>query len=215
MNRIWVVQRSGKQFWINPDAMPGHRVGPIDTTVGELAFALSGIRRFSGHSPMTVAEHSVMVSRAAGREAGRLGGLLGLFHDADEAFGFGDINGPVKRAAAPALRSLAAEVRDRVWESIPDLLVALQNAVEAEVDPAWEVVERLDAQFGRWERDWTFPEPVTGPIPPDFRRTPLPDGVHAVYYGSAGAEAAFLSRYAELTCPAPSSSTSKPVRPVT
>lgn len=67
---------------------------PEDIRLEDIAIQLARVHRFNGASPMTVAQHSVEVSRRLPEHLG----LQGLFHDAAEAW-LGDLNGPLKRFA--------------------------------------------------------------------------------------------------------------------
>lgn len=187
-NYVWVAQRSGQQFYLDPGAEYGKRVGPIVTDAAEIGAALARVCRFSGHSDMTVAEHSVMLSRLPGLKS-PVDKMYGLLHDAAEAFGFGDINGPLKKVAFPFVRELQREVTERVWDAL----------VGRYVHPyAVELVDTMDKHLGTWERHWSFPAPLAGPKPEGWRSTQLPDGVHALYLGRDAAERLFTDRYAEL-----------------
>lgn len=60
-------------------------------SIEEIAFALSGLNRFNGAIPYTVAEHSIWMSHQTGNPHLKLYALL---HDAHEAY-IGDIPSPV------------------------------------------------------------------------------------------------------------------------
>lgn len=80
--------------------------GPL--ALEPMALALSRIYRWSGHSPITVAQHAVMASYlcpAYPREA--------LLHDASEAL-IGDIPAPLKRAF-PELQAFEADLLERIF----------------------------------------------------------------------------------------------------
>lgn len=62
---------------------------------GDIAFALAGINRFTGHTRLTVAQHSVHVSKAIGLSIE--GQRWGLLHDAHEAY-VGDCSRPYQEA---------------------------------------------------------------------------------------------------------------------
>lgn len=81
----WVQTRSGRIF--NP-LLPD----PSDITIGDIAFALGNLTRFTGHCPFySVAQHSVFVSYLVDPQYQR----EALLHDASEAY-LNDINSPVK-----------------------------------------------------------------------------------------------------------------------
>jgi hypothetical protein len=72
-----------------------------DITLVDIAWALSRISRFAGHTitpiPYTVAQHSVLVARMCYEETDSSAvALFGLLHDAAEIY-TGDIPSPVKR----------------------------------------------------------------------------------------------------------------------
>jgi uncharacterized protein len=64
-----------------------------DIRIGDIAWALSNICRFNGHTSLnyTVAEHSIVVSNLMEPRYA----LIGLLHDASEAY-LGDIASPLK-----------------------------------------------------------------------------------------------------------------------
>lgn len=72
-----------------------------------IAHALSHINRFTGHTiaPYSVAQHSVLVSRACPPELA----FAGLMHDAHEAF-VGDVASPIKWELGRAWRELEERV---------------------------------------------------------------------------------------------------------
>lgn len=111
-------------------------------TIEEIAHALSRIGRFAGHTHGTfaysVAQHSVLVSRRCPPD----NALLGLMHDAHEAF-LGDITSPVKMAlralnGGSALETLdmglMQAVRERFYVGLPthDVKVADLRALATE-----------------------------------------------------------------------------------
>jgi uncharacterized protein len=84
----WIQTVSGRKFdFLIPDV---DSVYPFD-----VAWALSGINRFTGHTMpyYSVAQHCVRVSYMVQKEFA----LQGLLHDAAEAY-IGDISTPLKQA---------------------------------------------------------------------------------------------------------------------
>lgn len=85
----WVGVYSGRKVpLLNPR--------PEDIDLGDIAHALARINRFGGHTdvPLSVAQHSVLVSRLAARD-GAIAAKWGLLHDACEAY-LGDMSSPLK-----------------------------------------------------------------------------------------------------------------------
>jgi hypothetical protein len=170
-NGDWMQTISGGQFWpIDPR--------PEDVRIEDIAHALSMMCRFGGHCTRfySVAEHSVLVSRAVPAEHA----LWGLLHDAPEAY-VADIVRPAKRFI-----SGYREVEDRIMLAIcqafglatempPDVKRA-DNAVLA--DEAGQIMGPAPAV-------WTLPEPPSGAI--------------IVGLSPNDAKAAFLARFDELT----------------
>lgn len=86
-NGDWMQTYTGKQFWpLDPR--------PEEVCIEDIAHALSNQCRFAGHVQKfySVAQHSVLVSRAVSKEYE----LWGLLHDASEAY-LVDLPRPVKR----------------------------------------------------------------------------------------------------------------------
>lgn len=126
----------------------------------EIAASLSQVHRFSGNlGPLTVAQHSVGTSSFL--NAGQPGAILGLLHDATEAY-LGDLPTPLKRIL-PGFKALeeryqntilprfvhAGDLRDPVWTM--RLHKADLWALEAEVGalykgsfPAYGVKSRVE-----------------------------------------------------------------------
>lgn len=79
---------------------------PEDIDLGDICYALSGIYRFTGHSRVSVAQHSVLVAGESRLEDPRAR-LYALLHDAHEAY-MGDIATPVTNALeSSSLESLS------------------------------------------------------------------------------------------------------------
>jgi 5'-deoxynucleotidase YfbR-like HD superfamily hydrolase len=97
---------------------------PSSIDIRDIACSLSRLNRFSGATrlPVNVADHSLNVTRfLAMKKAPPAVQMLGLLHDAHEAY-LGDITAPVRREiAAYASFDLVARIADR-------LDVAIMNA---------------------------------------------------------------------------------------
>ncbi len=136
--RPWFLTVTGRQFFYDdPESYP--------YSIGEIAHALSNLCRFAGHLAgfYSVAEHSVLVSRALGIEAwqtlkfpGDLNPLLraALIHDASEAF-LMDLPRPLKRL--PGLEGY------RVLEDRVQLAIERRFGLEGHHDA--KAIKRADA----------------------------------------------------------------------
>lgn len=85
-DNIWIQTYTGKKFYpLNPKEE--------DICIKDIAWSLSNLCRFNGHSKYfySVAEHSVYVAENVPEKYA----LQGLLHDAAEAY-IGDISGPIK-----------------------------------------------------------------------------------------------------------------------
>jgi len=135
---------------------PWERAGVIETYTGgsfdlfspdsadvrllDIAAGLAHTCRFGGHCRgfYSVAEHSLHVSHELPDDP-RLQ-LLGLFHDAGEAY-VGDVPRPLK-AEQEAFERIEAEILEVVWESF---------AVEPPTDSEWSQVMAADDRLLAYE----------------------------------------------------------------
>lgn len=109
-----------------------------DVRIKDIAWALSRINRFNGHTgsttPLNVAQHSVTVMRLMReRYAGQIGRpflLCGLLHDAHEAY-LGDITSPVKKALGIS--------------ALPHLVSQVQGAIHKAVGLEWPLLKGVNA----------------------------------------------------------------------
>lgn len=142
---------------------------PLLIHLSDIAFALARINRFTGHAnpPVSVAEHSINVSRICDPKDAR----HGLMHDAAEAF-VGDVASPLK-SMLPDYQRIERRVRhaiaDRfgllndvnalgfdVWADPPSVKLADRRMLR------WEATHtmRIDQARIAWERSWGDAEPL-------------------------------------------------------
>jgi hypothetical protein len=157
---------SGKPFYLLDPK-------PEDIDIKDIAWSLSNIRRYNGHSlkPYTVAQHSVMVATLVAPHIA----FEALFHDAEEAYG-GDMTRPVKLA----LEEIAPRVVETLFWPIRRAISVKFNLglnssyVRGEIKKADNIVlatERRDLMADTGETDWgPLPDPLpTRIIPLDSR----------------------------------------------
>lgn len=87
--------------------------------INDIAWSLSRINRFSGHTvtevPYNVAQHSVFVAEMILKEYDRKIALFGLLHDAAESY-IGDIPSPIKKI--PALKAVIDPIEDALLNEV-------------------------------------------------------------------------------------------------
>jgi len=136
----WGLTVSGRQFWPQDP-----RTGDVD--IIDIAHALAHQCRFAGHthSFYSVAQHSILVSRACRPE----NALIGLLHDATEAY-LQDIIKPLKRAL------IGYADLERAWAytigltfGLDDKLVELGDDIHA-ADRLVCIAERRDLMAPNW-----------------------------------------------------------------
>jgi hypothetical protein len=161
----WVITKNGKR--LDPTD-----VQPDQLDIEEIAHALANINRFNGHTkwPISVAQHSVYVSRLVGDG---VPGLQGLLHDASE-YVLGDITKWLKHT--PAFDRYR-ETEDRIQrviyahfgcpeEMLPEVAAADKLMVRVEGEAMWgpnwsdvpgygPLTEDERAPVGKWE-PWTW-----------------------------------------------------------
>lgn len=137
--------------------------------VNDIAFALSNICRFNGHCMKfySVAEHSVYVSRLVPDEYK----LLGLFHDAAEAF-MGDVTTPLK-ALLPEYKELEHAMEAAIYKQFGLTEIAKNYQVIKNADIQMVLTEKRDLLNNA--EDW-FPGyhalslDITKPLHPEQAR---------------------------------------------
>jgi hypothetical protein len=166
-NGDWMQTITGKKFWpIDPR--------PEDICIEDIAHALSMMCRFNGHCKKfySVAEHSVLVSRAVPEEYA----LWGLLHDAPEAY-IADIVKPAK----PYIDGYA-EVEKRLMIAVCDAF-GLDHSEPKDVKIADCAVLADEA------------EQIMGPHPDDWHLPFAPTGQLIYGYAPDEAKRLFLDRF--------------------
>lgn len=121
-----------------------------DVRLADIAHALSQIARFNGHGkyPISVAEHSVFVSRRVRAVTGDdRAAQVGLFHDAHEAY-IGDVTTPMKRLLGDAYRRVEAK-------NLTAVLTGVGITAE-EGEEHWPIVAQADADSLAAEKELLF-----------------------------------------------------------
>lgn len=175
MTGEWIQTHTNRCFSLE-------RPRPEDVDIEDIAFALGNLVRFTGHAgQITIAEHSVMVSRAVAP----VNALWGLMHDAAEAY-CGDVSRPLKRLLGASYRDIEHRVLAAIAQS-----VGLEGDIPSEVKDA-------DGRSMMTERDALMPGgPAWNPEHEKIQRFPYclaPQKLSA-----AASREVFLCRYTELT----------------
>lgn len=131
---------------------------PEDVRLLDIAAGLAHICRFGGHSTdfYSVAQHSLNVSRELADEGRRLQ-LLGLFHDAGEAY-VGDVPRPLK-AEHEVFERMEARVLDAVWTAFD---------IDPPTDDEWARVMAADDRLLAYEADALLENGEWADSPPDL-----------------------------------------------
>ncbi|CAB4125076.1 COG1896 Predicted hydrolases of HD superfamily [uncultured Caudovirales phage] len=146
---------SGRKIDItNPD--------PSTIVIEDIAWALSRLPRFSGHSipyvPYSVAQHCIQVANDL-KEHGPEVQLFGLLHDAAEAY-INDLPSPVKHI--PEIHAVIKKLEDSLMETIYTALDIDPPTYDEEVlvkiaDKTQQAVEAYNYMYSRGA-DWNLPE---------------------------------------------------------
>ncbi len=167
---------------------------PATVRIGDIARSLSRIARFTGHTlgdePYNVALHSVWVADVLETErgSGPLTALLGLLHDAHEAY-TGDISSPMKRAVGHAA---IAAIQGRLQQAI-HVALGLPEAIGAQS----RLIAEADHLALAAEAKVLMPSGGAGwglAPPPDWAVSKVFPCLHA-----KASEALFLETYERLT----------------
>ena len=135
---------------------------PSTIVIEDIAWALSRMPRFSGHSipytPYSVAQHCIQVANDL-KEHGPDIQLFGLLHDAAEAY-INDLPSPVKHI--PEIHAVIKKLEDSLMEAIYKSLDIDPPTYDEEVivkqaDKTQQAVEAYNYMYSRG-KDWNLPE---------------------------------------------------------
>ncbi len=142
---------------------------PDDICIEDIAHALALCNRFAGHSkrPISVAQHSVFVSRLSGSDA-----LQGLFHDASEAY-IGDITKWIK-ASPPfdGYRVLEERIQTRIFQKF-----GCDTVISDRVKEADKLMLRFEGEQGYGFTKWSL---WAAQLPVDYQELVNPEEVAAI-----------------------------------
>ena len=133
-----------------------------DIVIEDIAWALSRMPRFSGHSipytPYSVAQHCIQVAQDLAPHGAKIQ-LHGLLHDAAEAY-INDLPSPVKHI--PAIHQVIKQLEDRLMLAIYQALGITPPTLEEEAivkvsDKTQQAVEAYNFMYSRG-KDWNLPE---------------------------------------------------------
>lgn len=195
MTEPWILTYTGKKIQLqNPD--------PDLIDIDDIAHALSNIGRFTGHTRTfySTAQHSVLVASLMPRKLQ----LLGLLHDASEAF-LGDVSSPLK-SILPEYQRIEKMWQEMIYikygvlreELEEDFIIrdASYSALkEADLISLATEATQLLGDISDWNLpDWAQPLPYTKIIPwtSDFAKYAFLTCFDELRYGG------FLPQYQEL-----------------
>lgn len=146
---------SGKKIDVtNPD--------PSTIDISDIAWALSRMPRFSGHSipyiPYSVAQHCIQVMKELAPHGPKIQ-LYGLLHDAAEAY-INDLPSPVKHI--PEIHAVISKLEDKLMLTIYESLGIDPPTEEEEIvvkmaDKHQQAVEAYNFMYSRGS-DWNLPK---------------------------------------------------------
>ncbi len=170
-SRTWIQTWTGRQFWpMDPK--------PEEVFIEDIAWMLAGQNRWKGATkmPISIAQHSVLVSRVCDPEFA----MQGLLHDATEAY-LGDMAGPIKPFFPDFVKA-----ENHLWS-----VIAERFGVPVELHDS---VKKADAVLLHTEsRDLLHPPPV------EWRtKLPPPMEENIVAWGLYSSANAFLHRFREI-----------------
>lgn len=153
MNTLETV--SGKKINVtDPD--------PSTIDITDIAWALSRMPRFSGHSipyvPYSVAQHCIQVMKELAPHGAKIQ-MYGLLHDAAEAY-INDLPSPVKHI--PEIHAVIKKLEDKLMLTIYEALeiqppTEQEEAIVKVADKIQQAVEAHNFMYSRGH-DWNLPK---------------------------------------------------------
>jgi 5'-deoxynucleotidase YfbR-like HD superfamily hydrolase len=134
---------------------------PDTILITDIAWALSRMPRFSGHSipyiPYSVAQHCIQVAKELAPHGVRIQ-LLGLMHDSAEAY-INDLPSPVKHI--PEIHAVISKLEDRLMNAIYEKMkIDPPNEEESTIikiaDKNQQAIEAYNFMYSRGS-DWNLP----------------------------------------------------------
>jgi 5'-deoxynucleotidase YfbR-like HD superfamily hydrolase len=135
---------------------------PSTIEITDIAWALSRMPRFSGHSipyiPYSVAQHCIQVAKELGPHGPKIQ-LYGLLHDAAEAY-INDLPSPVKHI--PEIHAVISKLEDKLMLTIYEAIKIDPPSEEEEkivklADKNQQAVEAYNFMYSRGH-DWNLPK---------------------------------------------------------
>lgn len=135
---------------------------PATIEISDIAWSLSRMPRFSGHSipyvPYSVAQHCIQVAKELAPHGERIQ-LHGLLHDAAEAY-INDLPSPVKHI--PEIHAVISKLEDKLMLTIYESLGIAPPTTEEEAivkiaDKHQQAVEAYNFMYSRGS-DWNLPK---------------------------------------------------------
>ena len=172
MDRQWVMENIlhhslAQDNMATLETVSGRKIdvsnpNPADIVIEDIAWALSRMPRFSGHSipyvPYSVAQHCIQVAEDL-KEYGPDVQLYGLLHDAAEAY-INDLPSPVKHI--PEIHAVIKKLENSLMDVIYTALKITPPTEEQEAlvkiaDKTQQAVEAYNFMYSRG-KDWNLPK---------------------------------------------------------
>lgn len=111
MSDIRIGLPGGRWVGLNPETLA---VNVDQLTLDDIARGLGRVVRFAGHTPYSVAQHSVVLAKTFPDDEALQ--CAAKFHDTPECLGVGDVNTFIKRVFATELKRVEDAMFAAVWD---------------------------------------------------------------------------------------------------